>query len=240
MHTDRLTAEPLRAFSLFSAGLFGAALLAFWTPYFSRIRQVPETYVHVHVVLVVAWMAMLIGQPWLIRARRLDVHRRLGRWSFVLAPAIAVSALLLAHSRFARMDGSALESAARSLWLPLMSIAAFLLSYALAMACRRRRTAHAIFMLGTGLSLVDAILARLIFFYTPAGDTHWSYDVATATVITLVLGPIVLLNDRGGQARPAAATLLGVYALFTVGWQTLARTDAWSAFARWFVALPLT
>lgn len=240
MTTERLTTDAPRTFSLFIGCLFVAALFAFWTPYFSRITQVPENYVHLHVVLVVLWMAMLIGQPWLIRAKRLRLHRTIGRTSFVLAPAIAVSALLLAHSRFNRMDAQAFDAAAHSLWLPVMSTAAFLGSYGLAIAYRRRMAVHAIFMLGTGLSLIDPILARLIFFYTSAGETHWIYDVIAIAVITLVLTPVILVNDRSGRARPAAAALLGLFALLTLGWLTLARTDAWSAFAHWFVALPLT
>lgn len=238
--TERLTTDATRTFSLFIGCLFVAAILAFWTPYFSRIADVPEKYVHVHVVLVVLWMAMLIGQPWLIRAKRLRLHRTIGRVSFVLAPAIAVSALLLAHSRFDRMDAAALDAAARSLWLPVMSTAAFLGSYGLAIAYRRRMAVHAIFMLGTGLSLIDPILARLLFFYTSAGETHWVYDVSALAVITLVLAPVILAGDRSGRARPAAAALLGLFALLTLGWLTLARSDAWSAFAHWFVALPLT
>ncbi|MGD9902096.1 MAG: hypothetical protein AB7U83_01400 [Vicinamibacterales bacterium] len=240
MRTDRLTTDGPRAFSLFIGGLVVLALLAFWTPYFSRITLVSEPYVHLHVVLVVLWMAMLIGQPLLIRARRLALHRSIGRASFGLAPAIAVSALLLAHSRFSRMDAPAFDRAAYSLWLPVMATVAFLGSYGLAITYRRRMAAHAVFMLGTGLSLVDPILVRLIFFYTPAGETHWIYDVVAIAVITGVLTPVMLRGDRSGHARPATAVLLGLFALLTLGWLTLARTDAWAAFARWFVALPLT
>jgi hypothetical protein len=238
--SDRLTADAPRTFSLFIAGLFVLALFAFWTPYFSRITRVPEIYVHIHVVLVLVWMAMLIGQPLLIHAKRLSLHRTIGRVSFVLAPAIAVSALLLAHSRFARMDAKTFDAAAHTLWLPVMSAMAFLCSYALAIAYRRPMAVHAIFMLGTGLSLIDPILARLIYFYTSAGETHWIYDVISIIVITIVLTPIMVVGDRSGRARLAAAGLLGIFALFTIGWLTLARTDAWSAFAHWFVALPLT
>jgi uncharacterized membrane protein len=238
MPTHRLTVDAPRTFSLFVGGLFVAALVAFWTPYFSRLARVPETYVHLHVVLVVLWMAMLIGQPLLIRARRPGLHRRIGRVSFVLAPAVAASALLLAHSRFTRMDAPAFEAAAHSLWLPAMATMAFFGCYVLAIAYRRRTAVHAIFMLGTGLSLIDPILARLIFFYTPAGETHWTYDVGAIAVITLVLTPVMLVGGRG--ARRAAAVLLGLFALVTLGWLTLARTDAWSAFAHWFIALPLT
>jgi uncharacterized membrane protein len=240
VRAQQLKADAPRTFSLFIGGLSLAALAAFWTPYFSRVAQVPEIYVHIHVVLVILWMAMLVGQPLLIRMKRFREHRAMGRASFVLAPAVAMSALLLAHSRFARMDASALDAAAYTLWLPVMSTTAFFGFYALAIAYRRSMAMHAIFMLGTGLSLIDPIAVRLIFFYTPAGEVHWIYDIIGVTLVAAILIPVILLVDRGGKARGAAAAVLGIFVLFSFGWFTLARTDVWSAFAHWFVALPLT
>jgi hypothetical protein len=34
--------------------------------------------------------------------------------------------------------------------------------------------------------------------------------------------------------------LLALFGTLSGGWFTLARSEAWSAFARWFAALPLT
>jgi hypothetical protein len=120
------------------------------------------------------------------------------------------------------------------------STVAFFGCYAAAIAFRRSMAVHAVFMLGTGLSLLDPILVRLIFFFTSAGPVHWIYDVIAITVIVLILVPVIVLSDRGGRTRRAAAALLGLFALFTAGWLTLARTDAFKAFTHWFVALPLT
>jgi hypothetical protein len=236
----QLKADAPGTFSLFMGGLLLVAVLAFWTPYFSRVLQISEPYLHIHVVLVSLWMAMLIGQPLLVRMKRIGTHRKVGRLSYVLAPAVAISALLLAHHRFGQMDSATFDKAAFSLYLGVMTTAIFAGCYATAIAWRRVTTVHAIFMLGTGLSLIDPIMARLLFFYTPAGEAGWIYDVASIILITFILLPLIILGDRGGKLRPAASVLLGVFGLFTAGWLTFARTDAWSAFAHWFVALPLT
>jgi uncharacterized membrane protein len=228
------------AFSAAGATLLVLSVAAFWRPYFSHLVSVAEPYVHVHVFFVALWMAALIAQPLLIRARRFDVHRAIGRTSFVLAPAVALTALLLAHSRFSRMDEATLARSLFALYLPLMATTGFLTSYTLAVAFRRRRDAHAAFMLGTALALVDPIVVRLIFFYTSAGDVHWIYDVIGIALVGTTLTILIVLSSRLPRARKAFAALLVLFGTLSAGWFTLARTEAWAAFARWFVALPLT
>jgi hypothetical protein len=216
------------------------AVAAFWKPYFSHPVSVTEPYLHAHVFFVGLWMAALIAQPLLIRARRLDLHRAIGRASFALAPLVGVSALLLAHSRFRRMDDGTLARSLFTLYLPLMATTAFLVSYSLAVAFRRYWAAHAAFMLGTALALVDPIVVRLIFFYTSAGDVHWIYDVVGIALVGTVLSILIVLSRGVPRARIALVALLVLFGTLSAGWFTLARTDAWARFARWFVELPLT
>ena len=185
-------------------------------------------------------MAALIVQPLLIRARRNDLHRALGRVSFALAPAVGLTAILLAHSRFNRMNDATLAEAAYTLYLPLMSITGFLACYALAMAYRRQREAHAAFMLGTALALIEPIVVRLIFFYTPAGEVHWIYDVIGIALVTMILIGLIVWARSARGTRPALLGLLVLFGMLSAGWFTLARTRAWAGFAHWFVDLPLT
>jgi hypothetical protein len=228
------------AFSAFGAILLLVSVAAFWKPYFSHPASVAEPYVHGHVFFVGLWMSALIAQPLLIRARRFDLHRAVGRASIGLAALVAVSALLLAHSRFNRMDEATLARSLFTLYLPLMSTAAFLGSYGLALACRRRRSAHAAFMLGTALALIEPIAVRLIFFYTSAGEVHWIYDIIGIALAGTILMICIALAGNLPGARNAFVVLLILFATLSAGWFTLARTEAWAAFARWFVDLPLT
>lgn len=70
------------------------ALIAFWPTYLSRIGA-STAYTHLHAVTAVLWMMMLVAQPAAIRARRLDLHRGLGKISFGLVPLIVLSVVLL-------------------------------------------------------------------------------------------------------------------------------------------------
>src|SRR5256885_15767933 len=80
------------------AALFLVALIAFWPSYLSRIARA-SGYTHLHAATASAWMLLLVAQPLAIRTRRLAWHRALGRASYVLAPLVVVSMILLAHSK---------------------------------------------------------------------------------------------------------------------------------------------
>jgi hypothetical protein len=230
----------IAAFSAFCALLAVLSVVAFWKPYFSILTRVTENYVHLHVFFVGLWMSALVAQPLLIRRARIDLHRAVGRASFVLAPLVALTALLLAHSRFSRMDEPTLARSLFTLYLPLMSVTGFVASYVLAIAYRRHRAAHAAFMLGTALALIEPIAVRLIFFYTSVGDVHWLYDVVGIALVATILTVLIALSRNAPRARNAFAALLVLFGTLSAGWFTLARSDAWTAFARWFVDLPLT
>jgi hypothetical protein len=85
MNGFKSVASSSVAFSAVGATLALLAIAAFWKPYFSHPASVTEPYLHAHVFFVGLWMAALIAQPLLIRARRLDLHRAIGRASFALA-----------------------------------------------------------------------------------------------------------------------------------------------------------
>jgi hypothetical protein len=68
---------PVSRASYWFAVLIVASVLAFWPVYVSKMTQVRETYVHLHTLGVVSWMALLIIQPLLVQHGKLAVHRTL-------------------------------------------------------------------------------------------------------------------------------------------------------------------
>ena len=219
--------------------LLGAAILAFWPVYFAVLPWGPEPLVHLHMAGVTLWFALLISQPFLIRQGRFALHRSLGRLSLALVPYIATTALLLAHSRFQRMSPEAFARDGHSLYLPLVGVALFLVSYGLAMRHRRKALLHARFMIGTAFSFMDPIVARFLFFYTPVPAGPFLYPAIAFGLADLGLLAL-LLADRGRKGSEAFRRLLVIFVTAHLGWFTLAQTEPWFAFARWFTNLPLT
>jgi hypothetical protein len=88
---------------LFFAFVAVAALLGFWPGYLSRIRG-HDFLVHVHGVLLSLWLLMLISQAYLIRTNRRELHRLIGKLSYVVAPLVLISIATIRHSAMNRSD----------------------------------------------------------------------------------------------------------------------------------------
>ena len=51
----------------------------------------PSLLVHVHGLLMTAWVVLFVVQIWLVRSHRVSLHRRLGVAGVVLAVAVAIT-----------------------------------------------------------------------------------------------------------------------------------------------------
>lgn len=133
-------AADLKVFA--GRGAFTLAVLAvpaFWPGYLSTLPGGSDVYVHAHALAGASWLALLVAQPLLLRSGHARWHRRLGRLSWGLAPCFVLSAVLLAHARFSRMDATRFAAEAYTLYLPLSAALLFACAYALAM--RRKHDA---------------------------------------------------------------------------------------------------
>jgi hypothetical protein len=169
----------IRFSSAFAATLIALSVIAFWPRYLSQPFATIDRYTHVHAAAASLWLLLLIAQPLLIRARRLDLHRVLGRVSYGRAPAIVVSSVLLAHARFKVMDAAAFEAEAAALYLPLFSAVLFSLAYGLAVVHRRAAALHARLMVCTALVLIDPVVGRTLAFHFPPLPNVLLYQAIT-------------------------------------------------------------
>ncbi|MCL4838260.1 MAG: hypothetical protein KJ058_09885 [Thermoanaerobaculia bacterium] len=227
-----------RTSAIWFAGLLAAALAAFWPSYLSQLPA-GSFYLHLHAATMTLWCLLLIAQPLLVRQRR-PLHRALGRASYALVPVIGVASILLAHSRLTALDEAALAAEGKYVYLPLAAIALFLFAYAMAVRHRRSAPLHARFMVATGLTLIDPVVARLFHFYLPPLPHDLLYQVA-GYGLTLAVLAWLIWRERGARAGGTAFPLLlavfgGVYLL----WFTFGQSLVWMAFVGWFRQLPLT
>lgn len=218
---------------------FLVALIAFWPSYLSPATAPSSVYTHLHALTSSLWMVLLIAQPLAIRTRRLALHRALGRTSYALAPLILVTILLLAHSRITGVSGEAYAIQTYILYLQMSLAILFGVSYALGVWTRRSVALHARFMVCTGLTLIDPVMIRVMFWIDPTPE--WNYQWFTFGLTDLVLVALIFLDRHsraGGAVFPlmlVAFVTLQVPALFE-----LTNAAPWQQFARWFAALPLT
>ena len=221
------------------AGFLLMTLVAFWPSYLSPAGPVASGYTHFHAFTATLWMLLLIAQPLLVRTRRLAWHRTLGRVSYVLGPVVVLSFVLLAHSRMQGLSGERYVLQTYILYLQVSLALVFALSYGLGVATRRKAALHARFMVCTGLTLIDPVVIRMMFWAAPVPT--WNYQWFTFGLTDLVLVLLIVLERQSRVGRGVFPAMLVVFVLSQVpALFELTGRAPWQAFARWFAALPLT
>ncbi len=219
----------LRAGSWWALALFVAALAAFWKPYLSQLDRA-EAVVHLHAILMTLWIGLLALQPQLIARERRALHRRIGRYTYVLAPLIILAGLSLWHIRTLQVPADRLDAAAPSLYLGFGATLNFAVFYALGIRHRRVAPVHGRYLLATLVPMVDPVTARLLGFYGPPLESDLAYAMPAWLIVTGVVGALAWRDSRSaGPARFTFLRVLALYALFQAPLVVLAPTAWWRA-----------
>jgi hypothetical protein len=158
--------------------------------------------VHFHVLTLLAWLGMLLGQAWLAAAGRWAQHRLVGRLSFLLVPLVLVGFALITSYGQLRHKEPALLGAA------LMDGALFSTLYVLAIAYRRDAAVHSRYMMLTPVSFLNPTLGRAV---SPAFSVPFE--------LVIFVGLFILARRNKAPSKPylvasfiyVALTLLVVY-----------------------------
>jgi len=215
--------------------LLALAVAGFWPSYVRRIGEA-DAVTHLHAALMLSWFAMLFVQPWLVRSRRVALHRSVGTLSYALVPVLILSCLWLSRIRMAGATPQSFGFQSFILYLGVAASAIFLLSWALAIGYRRNTALHARYMVGTALTLIDPALARLLIATMP--DLGPWVPWISYGLLFVILG-VLIWRDRGRHGQRAFVVLAVLFAINFALLQVVPRTEGWHAFARWWGGLPL-
>ena len=219
----------------FFAAFFALALLAFWPTYLSQVRA-SGSHTHLHAASAAAWMLLLVLQSWAIGARRVALHKLFGKLSYLLAPLVLVSILLLGHERIRGIEGEAYALQTYILYLQLSLAVLFGLSYGLAIWTRRSVALHSRFMVCTALTLVDPVVIRLLFWIDPT--PVWNYQWLTFGLTDLVLVALIWAERSNRAGRRVFPSMLMLFVLAQApALLGLTNGSLWQGFARWFAGL---
>jgi hypothetical protein len=162
-----------------------------------------------------------------------------GAASYLIAPLVIASMLLLANFRIRTIDAENYQIQTYVLFLQLSLGTLFAICYALAIWFRKQADVHARFIVCTALTLIDPIFARLYFTFHPEGLAYQQWVTYGLTDIVFL---VLIWFERGNtRARWVFPVMLAVFVLFQVPalfWWT--EWPLWRAFARWFSSVPLT
>lgn len=215
------------------------AIWGFWVTYFTRPPETLSAYDHVHGAAMFGWCLMLIVQSVLIRTNRREVHRFVGRLSYLLAPLIVVSTVMLANYRL-NVRGLT-DEGMYILSLQVFILIQFVFCYALAMKNRKRPDVHARFMVCTAFTLLDPIFARLLgVHFIPVEFTTGIIQYITFGFIDLLLVLLVIWDWRSQRRRDVFLPVLILFAATQLPVFFVLQSPAWAAFANWYMQLPLS
>lgn len=152
------------------------SFLGFHKTYFGFFPRFEGTnwVVHFHVFTILSWFAMLVAQGWLAKNGRIELHRSVGRLSYLLAPLILIGfALITNHGQLKNKDVGLLGAT-------IFDGGMFVLFYVLAVITRKNTAYHARYMILTAIPFINPGLGRFI-------SPMVSLPVELALILTLFL-----------------------------------------------------
>ena len=206
-----------------------------YTSLFPQFKNI-TTLIHVHGALLMTWMLLLIAQPLLIQYGRANLHRTIGKVSWVLGPLIIISLFLIGKTGYYRGLESNVPEQNMLVFivLDMRGFLSFAIFWCLAMITRKSPNSHMRYMIATGILAIGPGVGRGL----GTGFGMNIYDALTITdVLDLLIVGILLGVDvyRKKNYKP----FLTVFLVFLVGsvlWQ-LRDTAFWQTFAKNYAEL---
>jgi len=150
---------------------------------------------HVHAISSMTWLALLIVQQVVVQRRAMELHRLLGRASFVLFPFLIfgfVMIINLTASHYASGEGAVTMVLGPAFGIGMgIAIAAYLTLFYLALKHRRNVKLHAGYMLATPLILFESPFSRVMGDYLPWMNVIGS-DFPQAILDTILLSDLIV------------------------------------------------
>ena len=210
----------------------------FYTVYTSQFPNFKDksSMVHIHGALMMTWMFLLVLQPLLISTGRAEIHRTIGKVSYVLGPVLIISLFLIGKSGYwhgVRENIPEKESLG-TMSLDIRGLLSFALFWALAMINRKNSASHMRYMIGTGILAIGPGIGRGLINEFGIGF-HQSLTITD--IIEIAIPAICLVYDINSKKnyRPWL-TMLVVMIIGALLWQ-LRYSDLWQAFAAKYAEL---
>lgn len=188
----------------------------------------PSRIIHVHGALFSCWILLLLAQNSLAWAGRVDIHRKLGLYGFVLACLMVVVGWMAATDRLVRGTAPAGVDTYFFYITPMTDMVVFATLIFFAFRARRDPSAHKRIIYVATVGILIAAIARFRFSWLFHKAPHDA--IASYAFLLLLFG-----YDLWSTRKVHRATLLAsAYLIFVQQIRfPIGHTAAWHSFAAW-------
>ena len=225
-----------KRFYLLAGLLFaGLVFVGFSKAYYLRplfdLGPLYSNMVRFHGVVMTVWVLLFATQTWLVSAKRVKLHMKLG-WA-----GVGVAILVLVTGYFVSIGAVEHQTAADRggipplafLIVPLADLVLFVLFFGLAIHWRKRPAEHKRLMLITAANFLPPAAARMPVDSLQALGPFWLFGLPTVLLIAAI-GYDTWRQGRINKVFLAGSLIL--IASFPLRLM-IAGTDSWMAFATW-------
>lgn len=171
--------------------------LAFFKTYFNQIPSFKEDvtiYIHLHAIIASIWIVVLIVQPLLIRNKKNNLHKLIGKASYIIFPLLILSFI----PQMIRIINSETPI---FLFFPLADSILLTLFYSLAIYHKKTLSKHMRYMIGTAIVFLGPTIGRIgpLLFGLPGKVNQ---NLQYALIYLILIGLIYLDKKHGKKYQP--------------------------------------
>ena len=216
------------------AFIIAITFLGFFESYFARFPGFDNIAMvtHIHVIAFILWMAILIGQPFLIKQNKLISHRQIGKFTFILTPVLFVTILLMAYHQLSfYVLGQSNEFIRNNMLGGLISGTTFIVCYIIAMINVKNLRWHVAFIIGSSLVLLIPGLGRFVDNMVDGSFGLLSMIIVPYLVLIFILSYEKVKLKRNIINSPYALIFV-IQVIGMVLFLTISPSESWGSFVK--------
>jgi uncharacterized membrane protein len=203
--------------------------VGFYKPYFALIPNFDPSItplVQVHAVLLMGFVALLVAQPLLIRYKKRNLHKSLGKLTYFLMPLLVASCVGVIFKEYdeAFLRSGSVEAALRSIFSDVTQLLLLVLFYSLAILNRRNVPVHMRYMIAVALIVAPAGIARVLGYWFEV--PRYASGLASNALLDAVLIGLILFDRRNHLNCRPYMLVLPLFVLSHAAFAILARPMA--------------
>lgn len=222
--------KKTNALLIFFIGIVLISLIGFFNTYFKFFPEFDRFpfIIHIHFLAFVSWFFLLIIQPILIKRNQRNLHKKIGKLSYLIAPIILLTIMMLISKQVTRELSTPDNHAAMTAFVGLIDIITFSTFYIIAMTHTKNLRWHVAFLMASSLVILNPGLSRIL------NQIQFGLGMLTAVLIPFIFSIILILIEKIKYKKPVLKSpyflYLCIWTVVIILFSTVPQTEFWIQF----------